>query len=259
MRVSTLNFSTKVLLIQVGVFAGILGFWEMASTIGWADAEFLPRPSRILVKMIELLGSQSFLAESGHTSLRVAVSFVIAAPIALLCGFILGENRKLGDAMAPFFNVIMAVPQSIFLPIFILLLGLGFTQKVAFGITHVFFVVVVTTMSAVRQVPANFVIATRSFGGDRWTIYREIYLPAMAPQVVTGLRLGMIFCIIGILLAEMYGSRNGVGVLIFKWGEAYQTTDLMAGILLVSVATIALNEVMRTWEKRVGRWNSIQS
>ena len=247
----------KVALIQLGFFIVLMSVWEAASRTGLADAEFLPPPTIVFPKIAQLLGDPKFLAECGETAMRIAVSFVLAAPAALIIGFILGENRKLGDSFSPMFNVVRAVPQSIFLPIFILLFGLGFTQKVAFGVTHVFFVVVVTTMAAVRQVPPNYVMATRSYGGDRWCIYRSIYLPAMAPQVVTGLRLGLVFDIIGVLLAEMYGSRNGVGVLIFKWGEAHQTKELMAGILLVSIVTITLNEMMRIWENRLNRWKAL--
>jgi len=127
-------------------------------------------------------------------------------------------------------------------------------RPMLFGLA--FFVVTITTMAAVRQVPAQWVQATRSFGGDRWRIYRSIYLPAMAPQVMTGLRLGLIFCIIGILLAEMYGSRDGVGLVIYRFGQAYQMVNLMASIFLISFITVAINETMRLWETRLGKWNS---
>ena len=99
--------------------------------------------------------------------------------------------------------------------------------------------------------------ARRSFGASRLRIYRSIYLPAMAPQVVTGLRLGVIFCIIGILLAEMYASRTGLGVLLLRWGESYAVDKLMAATVLISVATIIINETMRIWEVRVGRWRNV--
>jgi NitT/TauT family transport system permease protein len=93
------------------------------------------------------------------------------------------------------------------------------------------------------------------FGATRAQIYTRIYLPAMLPLVITGLRLGMIFCIIGVLLAEMYASRHGVGRLIFTWGESYMVPELLAGVLLVSVLTIAINEVMRLAEMRVSRFH----
>ena len=88
-------------------------------------------------------------------------------------------------------------------------------------------------------------------------IYRSIFLPAMAPQVVTGLRLGVIFAIIGILLAEMYASRTGLGVLLLRWGESYDVNKLMAATVLISAATILINEIMLIWEGRVGRWRQV--
>jgi NitT/TauT family transport system permease protein len=97
-------------------------------------------------------------------------------------------------------------------------------------------------------------VAARSFGASRFRIYRSIYLPAMAPQVVTGLRLGVIFDIIGILLAEMYASKTGLGVLLLRWGESYAVDKLMAATVLISIATILINELMRIWEAHVGRW-----
>ena len=73
-------------------------------------------------------------------------------------------------------------------------------------------------------------------------------------MILTGLRLGMIFCILGVILAEMYASRRGIGRLLFSWGEGYQVPELLAGILLVSALTVAVNEAMRLAELRVARF-----
>ncbi len=154
----------------------------------------------------------------------------------------------------PLFNLFMSLPQSIFCPSYIFVLGIGFAEKVVYGITHIIFVVTVTAIAAVSQVPRSYVVAARSFGWSDWQIYLRVYLPAMAPVIVTGLRIGLVFNIIGVLLAEMYASRTGLGVLIFRWGEAYDTKRAMAVILLVSCVTILINEAMLFWEARVGRW-----
>jgi ABC-type nitrate/sulfonate/bicarbonate transport system permease component len=244
----------RVLLAQVSFAVLLIGAWQLADCLGTVDPSILPPPSAVIVTLRQLLGSSAFLADAFDTIVRVIAAFAIGAPIALAIGFLMGENIDLGRSLAPVFNVVLAVPQSIFLPIFVLVLGLGFTEKLVFGITHVFFVVAINAMAAVRQVPHGQVVLARSFGADRLRIYRSIYLPAMAPLIVTGLRLGLIFDIIGILLAEMYASRSGLGVLLLRWGEAYQVDRLMAATVLISVATILINEVMRVLEGRVGRW-----
>jgi ABC-type nitrate/sulfonate/bicarbonate transport system permease component len=239
---------------QITFVALMIGLWSLGSWIGAFDPSILPPPAKVAAALQALLRNNDFLGDSLDTVTRVAVAFAIGAPLALAAGFVMGENIGVGRSLSPIFNLVLSVPQSIFLPLFVLIFGLGFTEKVIFGITHVFFVVAVNAMAAVRQVPHGQVMLAHSFGASRFRIYRSIYLPAMAPQVVTGLRLGIIFDIIGILLAEMYASRTGLGVLLLRWGESYAVDKLMAATVLISVATIVINESMRIWEVHVGRW-----
>ena len=243
-----------VITTQAALLILLIAIWELGERFGVLDPTLFPPPSAVASAIGDLLRDGNFLTDAADTSLRVLVAFLIGAPIALALGFLMGEHIGVGKSLSPIFNVVLSVPQSIFLPIFVLVLGLGFTEKVIFGITHVLFVVAVNAMAAVREVPHGQVIAARSFGASTMRIYRSIYLPAMAPQVVTGLRLGLIFDIIGILLAEMYASKTGLGVLLLRWGKSYSIDKLMAATVLISVVTILINEAMRLWEAHVGRW-----
>ena len=236
------------------IFAVLLfGTWELGAWLV-ADPNLLPPFMQVLALLWQFLQDPSFLADLAVTTGEVAVAFLIAAPLAVSTGFLLGDRVHLAQAFNPVVHFILAVPQSIFLPVFILAFGIGFLEKVLFGITHAYFVIVINSFAAVRSISPRLVSAARVFGATRMQIYTRIYLPAMLPLVLTGLRLGMIFCIIGVLLAEMYASRRGIGRLIFSWGEAYQVPDLLAGILLISVLTIAVNETMRMAELRVCRF-----
>lgn len=244
----------SVLAAQAALVLFVIGAWQYGDAVGLLDPKILPPPSQVAVALKGLLQSASFLGDAADTIVRVVAAFLIGAPIALATGFAMGENLDVGRSLSPIFNLVLAVPQSIFLPIFVLVFGLGFTEKLIFGITHVFFVVAINAMAAVREVPHGQVALARSFGAGKFKIYRSIYVPAMAPQVVTGLRLGIIFDIIGILLAEMYASRSGLGVLLLRWGESYAVDKLMAATVLISLVTILINELMRVFEHRVGRW-----
>jgi NitT/TauT family transport system permease protein len=220
------------------------------------DADLLPPLSAVCAILWRFLHDPAFIADLELTASEVAVAFLIAAPLAISTGFLLGERLHLAETFNPVVHFILAVPQSIFLPVFILAFGIGFLEKVLFGVTHAYFVIVVNCFAAVRSIPRPLVAAARVFGATRAQIYTRIYLPAMLPLILTGLRLGIILCIIGVLLAEMYASRRGIGRLIFTWGEGYQIPELLAGIVLVSVLTIAVNETMRFAEMRVGRFHA---
>ena len=234
----------------------LLGGWELAARLAVADPDLLPPPSAVGATLWQFLHDRRFLSDLALTANEVLVAFVIAAPLAISTGFLLGERLHLAETFNPLVHFILAVPQSIFLPVFILAFGIGFLEKVVFGITHAYFVILINSFAAVRSIPRPLVAAARVFGATRTQIYTRIYLPAMLPLVLTGLRLGMIFCIIGVLLAEMYASRRGVGQLIFDWGEGQQVPELIAGIVLISVLTIAVNEAMRLPELRLARFHT---
>lgn len=239
---------------QVVIVALFLGSWELSTRAGWIGSDLLAPFSTALVRLLELLRTPSFLRDFGATASRVAVAFAIGAPAALICGFVVGEWREAEKLSHPLINFALSIPQSIFLPIFILVFGIGAMQKIVFGITHLFFVTLVNTIAAVQSIPQDQVVALRSFGASRWQIYTQLYLPGMLPLVLTGLRLGMVFNILGVLLAEMYASQTGLGKAIFAWGESGDTVPLTAAIIAVSASTIILNRLMYAFERRAYRY-----
>jgi NitT/TauT family transport system permease protein len=244
----------QILIGQILVVGLFLGSWEAATRSGWIGIDVLPPFTTALEKLVELLGDRSFLKDFGATAARVGIAFAIGAPAALIAGFVLGEWREAERVTRPILNFALSIPQSIFLPVFILVFGIGAMQKIVFGITHLFFVTLVSTIGAVQSIPKEQVVALRSFGATRWQIYTRLYVPGMLPLVLTGLRLGMIFNILGVLLAEMYASQTGLGKAIFTWGEGGDTVPLTAAIIAVSGSTIILNEIMRGFERRAYRY-----
>jgi NitT/TauT family transport system permease protein len=249
-----MSLQRKILIGQVLTLALFLALWELATRAGWIGIDLLAPVSTALVKLFELLGDPGFLRDYGATAGRVAVAFAIGAPAALICGFLIGEWPEAERMTRPVINYALSIPQSVFLPIFILVFGIGAMQKIVFGITHLFFVTLVNTIAAVQSIPKDQVTALRSFGASRWQIYSRLYLPGMLPLVLTGLRLGMIFNILGVLLAEMYASQTGLGKAIFTWGESGDTIPLTAALIAISASTIAVNGLMRAFERRAYRY-----
>ena len=241
-----------VLIAQLAFVLIVAAIWQGLVSLG-VDPSLLPPIATVASHALHFMGDQGFLSDLGVTALEVGVAFAISVPLAVGTGILLGERARLAQSINPLIYVVLALPQSVFLPIFVLAFGIGFFEKVVFGITHAFFVIVINTFAAVRSVPVSYVEAARSFGATPTQIYLRVYLPGMLPLVLTGLRLGMIFCIIGVLLTEMYASRFGIGHLIFGWGEAYQVPQLIAGVAIVSVLTIFVNEAMRLMEVHAAR------
>jgi sulfonate transport system permease protein len=235
-------------LARLAILALVLGVWEIGSRTGTVDVRLLPAFSVVMERALQLVLDPEFQRDALFTCSEIAVAFAIVAPLALTTGFLLGENRRLELALAPTLNLLMATPKSVFLPIFILALGIGIAQKVAYAVALSFFVIVPSAIAAVHAIPQSLRVAVRSFGATRLQTYLHIYVPGMAPVVIGGLRLGMIFTITGVLLAEMYASFAGIGRSIVAWGDSARMVDLLAAVLLTVVFTGVLNSAIQACE-----------
>jgi len=228
--------------------AVIAVLWEAAGRLHWVDPDFLPPLSKVLLSLWRLLHDAQFLTDLRVTVAECLFAFVLVTPLALGCGFMVGESRKLERMLGPALQILLTVPKSIFLPVFVLMLGIGFAQKVVYAIVLTFFIVVPTGIAAVHSVPRGLVVAARAFGATRAQLYTSIYVPAMAPLVLGGMRLGLIFAVHGVVFAEMYGAEHGIGRDIMLWGEQFQMDYLLAAVLLIVVFTVVLNELMQLCE-----------
>ncbi len=241
------------LLVAVGV-CGIFGLWEAMVAAGIVNARIAPAPSTIAPMLVELLGRANVIKSLGVTLYEVAVAFLISVPVGFFIGFTLAEMPGLGAVFRPVVNFLFGVPKSIFLPIFILIFGVGIEQKIAFGVFTTVFVLILGGISAVESVPRELVTVARAYGANRLQVVREIYLPAMAPVLLESARLGMIFNITAVLLAEIYGARDGIGYRIAGWGESLQMPQLYAALAIVATLAIAVNELLQQLETRLGAW-----
>jgi NitT/TauT family transport system permease protein len=241
-------------LLQSGIILALLLAWEGASRSALLDPRLLPPPSIVLPTVWRLLSDETFLRHLAVTTWQVTVAIVIATPLGAAIGLALAESPYLGRAFRPFFHFLAAVPKSVFLPVFILLFGIGFEQKVAFGVFQALFVIVIATGAAVAGVPADLLRLARAYGASRWQTWAEIHWHAMLPLLLEGLRLGMIFNITGVIFAEMYVARLGLGQRLATWGQSFQMPELFAGIVVAAALSIAVNESLRALERRMARW-----
>ena len=241
-------------LIVAAVVLGLVGLWEVMVRLGRLDASVTPAPSTVLASLNLLVRRTEVLQSLGVTAWEVIAAFVLAVPIGLLLGFLLAESPLLGALLRPLVNFLFGVPKSIFLPVFILVFGVSIPQKIAFGVFTTIFVLIVGGVAAVQSVPRELVTVSRVYGANRAQIIREIYLPAMAPILLESIRLGMVFNITAVLLCEIYGARDGIGYRIAAWGENVQMPQLYAALVIVALAAVAVNEVLRAVEGRLGAW-----
>jgi NitT/TauT family transport system permease protein len=156
----------------------------------------------------------------------------------------------------PMLFYVFSIPKSIFLPMFILVMGIGFQQKVAYAAFSTIFIVIMSAAAAVESVKADHVMVARSYGATPMQILARVYVPSMMPFLLETLRIAMIFNFTGVMIAEMYASRTGIGHMIGNWGENFMLRELFAGVIILAAAAIAFNEAIRWLEVRCSTWRT---
>jgi NitT/TauT family transport system permease protein len=245
-----------IILTRLALLALIVTAWELLPRYSLVNPLLLPPLSDVLTMLGELLRRPAVHEAIGVTSAEVIVAFVIAVPLGATIGVLIAEHEYVGDIFKPMLFYVFSIPKSIFLPMFILVFGITFQQKVAYAAFTTAFVVLMSATAAVESVKSDHVLVARSFGATRMQILRRIYVPSMMPLLLETLRISMIFNFTGVMIAEMYASRTGIGHLIASWGENFQMRQLFAGVILLSAIAILFNETVRVLEARCSTWRT---
>jgi NitT/TauT family transport system permease protein len=246
----------QIILIRTALLAIVLGAWEILPRSGAVNPLLLPPLSDVLSMLANLVGRPNVQEAVAVTASEVIVAFVIAVPLGAAAGILIAENEYLGQIFKPMLFYVFSIPKSIFLPLFILVFGIGFQQKVAYAAFTTAFVVLMSATAAVESVRADHIMVARSYGATQTQILLRIYVPSMLPILLETLRISMIFNFTGVMIAEMYASRTGIGHLIANWGENFQMPQLFAGVIVLSAVAILFNEAVRVLEARCSTWRT---
>ena len=225
-------------LAQVASLAVLVGGWETASRAGWVDPLFVPAPSAVLVAFREIGPEATRLL--GETLGKALLAYALSVGLGVGAGLIVGAVRHLHDVVNPFLVALYAIPKILVLPWILLIFGLGLTPAVVYGVLQGFFPICLLVAGGVRDVDRMPILVARSMGATTWQIYWKVILPAVRPAVRAGMRLGIVFCLLGVLVVEMFGGIRGMGFLLTTLANGFQAPELFAATALVSLLSVGI-------------------
>jgi NitT/TauT family transport system permease protein len=165
----------------------------------------------------------------------------IAVVVGVLIGTLMGASRVIRETLDVYVDAMMAAPTVAFVPLFILLFGLGFPTRVATVVLFAVFPLIINTQAGVRAVDANLTEMGRSFGASRLQMFRELRLPMAYPHLQAGLRIGVARGVDGMMTGEVLIAAVGLGSLLGRFGNAF-TMDYLYAVVLVLLAMVLLSE-----------------
>jgi ABC-type nitrate/sulfonate/bicarbonate transport system permease component len=232
--------------------AGLAALWEVVVRLGWTDPVFVPAPSAVAAALGPTF--LEALPALGETLSKALVAYLMATALGVGLGLVIGSIRYLYDVVNPFLVVLYSVPKILVLPWIMLLTGTGTTPAVLYGTLHGFFPVALLAIGGVRDIDRHLVTVARSMGATAGQIYRKVVLPAALPAVLEGLRLGIVFCLLGVLIVEMFAGIRGMGYLLQALGNGFRAAELFAATLIVSAMSVAIVLALAAASERLGRW-----
>ncbi len=246
----------QIIMIRLALLALVLAAWQLLPRYQIVNPLLLPPLTEVLSMLGKLLQRSQVHEAIGVTAAEVVVAFVIAVPLGTVLGVLIAESEYLGEVFKPVLFYVFSIPKSIFLPMFILAFGITFAQKVAYAAFTTTFVVLMSAATAVESVKQEYLLVARSYGATRGQILLRVYVPCMLPLLLEALRISMIFNFTGVMIAEMYASRTGIGHMISGWGENFQMPELFAGVILLAAVAVLFNEAVRFFEARCSTWRT---
>ena len=239
--------------IRWWTIAGLIVLWEVAAR-WFGDPAFVAPPSRVVLALPGLFADPKVAAALGMAGLEMVIAFVLAVIVGAIVGVAIGITTIGRRSFFPFVLLMWGLPQVVVLPLVILIFGLGPVSRVAFGFTHGVLPVIVTTVTGMRSVSPLLLSSARSMGASQAQVLRHIIFPTMVATVFTGLRLAMSLTLLGVVLAELFVSSNGIGNYTQIFAETLKPEKLYGLILVLAVTAVVLNELVGLLEKRFSRW-----
>ena len=239
---------TRVRALQLVTVLLSLAAWETAARGGWVDPLFVPAPTAVARALVRIGGPA--LAALADTLGKTALAYALSVALGVTAGLAVGSARLLRDVLSPFVIALYGIPKILVLPWIVLLLGYGTAPAVFYGAIHGLFPIMVLVMGAVRDVDRSLVTVARSFGATPLQLYWKVLLPS----VLAGMRLGIVFCLLGVLVVEMFAGVRGMGHVMGSFANGFQAPELFAATGLVSAASIAIVLALDNLNDRLSRW-----
>jgi NitT/TauT family transport system permease protein len=250
---------SQLLKILYPVLTGIafILLWHLAS--GRYTAEQLPAPCDVMKAIKELSDNGVLWGHIGISLVRFGSAYLLAVVVAIPLGLFLGRFLSCHAAIDPLIQVLRPISPIAWFPLAVLWFGIGNAPAIFIIFLAAFYPVLLTTISAVRGVPAVYLKVANNFGaGSRMTFLRVI-VPAAFPGIMVGLHIAVGTAWIHLVAGEMLGAQSGLGFMIVDARNFLRTDQIMAGMLLVGMLGLVIYRGMKAVEHAIGRrWGVAQ-
>ncbi len=241
-----------IALARLGVVVVLLLIWSLLAKI---------MPQGLFASPLETLQAAKVMLAEGRLYKAVAASlqvyllgFGLAAVAGIAVGLLMGQVPFIGKTIDIFVNALAATPRVAFVPLIIVMLGLGLQAKLFIVFLGAVMPIILNTYAGVRAADRDLIEMARATGASQSRIFTHVILPGSTPFLLTGLRIGATIGLINTVVAELYTAVSGLGGLLAIYGGSFRMAEYFVVVLTLSLIGVIVTEALRSLETRLTRW-----
>lgn len=233
----------------------VIAGWQVAAWI--VNEPILPGPYTVLSTFLGEL-SRGLVGHFFASFWRVLVSVLAAVVLAAPAGLVMGQSKWLNQLLAPVVYLIYPIPKVVFVPIFLLLFGIGDLPKIGIIFVILFFQILVLVRDQATGLRPELIQSVRSLGAGRRALFRYVYLPASLPAILTALRQSVGTAVAVLYVAELFATQRGLGYYISLNGSTlFNYPAMYAGVVAMSLLGLGMYFTVDWLEKKLCRWKFV--
>lgn len=241
---------------SVGSVLAAAAIWEIAGRTFLSNPLFFAPLSAVIAKGVSLWQSGTLPTDIAVSFEEFAVGFVIAMIVGIGVGVLMASSKPVAQVIDPWVSMLYSTPFVAVAPLLTLWLGIGLSAHIAVVFITAVFPILINTYAGLANSDKDLIEVAHSFGANKVQVFSKIQFPGALPFIVAGLRQGIARGLVGVVVAELFGSHAGLGYLILISGQQFDPAGLFVGILLFALAGIASVEAVKFIERRMAPWRT---
>lgn len=236
--------------------SGIIAVWWIVAGSGAISQDLFPTPGMVFLAAVELYQDGVLISDLKVSLTRAAIGFGIGATLGILIGLLTARVAFISIALEPLLTLLRPIPAIALVPVAIVWFGIGEGSKYFVISYTVFLAVWLNTHSGARQVAGTYIRAARSLGASRLREFFEVIIPAAAPHIVVGLRLGSALAFLSLVAAELSGASSGIGFRLQDARQYIRTDRMFVGLIELGVLGATVDMIFLSISNRLVHWES---
>ena len=239
----------------IALIAGIIILWILLDKTGNLNSVIMPSPSSVIKTIKELIVDGTLWTNLLISVTRVLKGYFVAVILGVGLGILIGLSKHLDRLSGLLIQIIKPIPPIAWIPLVILWFGIGESGKIFLIFLGGFFTILVNVIDGIRQTDIKLIEVSKSMETPFFKHVFMMVIPGAAPNIFTGLRIGLSSCWMCVVAAELVSSTTGLGYLIMNARQFGQTDVVIVGMLTIGIIGKIMDSLLKWIEARVIRWN----